>query len=103
MKNEPVVTIGAITALVTALLGVLVAFGIPLTPEQQTALTTFVVSAVVLASAFIARRFVTPVAKAEEEKAEAVAEAVAEAEADEPKPRRALIEPEADSFVADEH
>ena len=99
MKNEPVVTVALITALITSLLAVVTSFGIPLTEDQQTAITGFIIAGVAVGGAFIARRYVTPVAKAEAAQAVAVDVAVAEVvdayEGYEPEaatPRRALIE-----------
>lgn len=62
MKSEPVVTVASITAAVAALIGVLVAFGVPLTDDQQKALLGLVAVVAPLVAAVIARRKVTPVA-----------------------------------------
>lgn len=61
MKSEPVVTVASITAAVAALIGVLVAFGVPLTDDQQKALLALVAVVAPLVAAVIARRKVTPV------------------------------------------
>lgn len=62
MKKEPVVTVATVTALVGAAVALVVAFGAPLTEEQQNAilgLTTVVAPLVVI----VARRYVTPVVR----------------------------------------
>ena len=61
MKNEPVVTVAAITALVSAIVALLVAFGLDLTDAQEKAILGL---AAVLAPLVVtlARRYVTPVA-----------------------------------------
>lgn len=51
----------AIAALLQAVLALLVAFRVPLTPEQQQGLLGIVVPLFTLISAAIARRMVTPV------------------------------------------
>lgn len=61
MKNEPAITIGSVTALVTALVGLLVAFGVPLSTEQQTAIIGLVAVAAPIVAALLIRRKVTPV------------------------------------------
>lgn len=60
MSNEPVMTA---SALVAAVLGLLVAFGVQITDDQQRAIATFVAVVVPLAAGLVARRKVTPVAK----------------------------------------
>lgn len=65
MKTEPVVTVASITAAVAALIGVLVAFGVPLSDDQQKALLALVGVVAPLVTAVIARRKVTPVGRAE--------------------------------------
>ena len=61
MKNEPAITSGSVTALVTALVGLLVAFGVPLSTEQQTAIIGLVAVAAPIVAALLIRRKVTPV------------------------------------------
>jgi hypothetical protein len=63
MQSEPVISVSLVTALVTALLGALVAFGVPLTGEQQTAILalTAAICAIIVGSGVFARSFVTPV------------------------------------------
>jgi len=67
MKNEPVVTVGTITAAVMAVLVALVSLNVfDLTAEQLAAIENALALALVLAlpvSAMIARQFVTPVSK----------------------------------------
>lgn len=62
MKNEPVLTLAGITAVVAALIGVLVAFGVPMTDDQQKAVLVAVGAIAPLALAYYARKRVTPVA-----------------------------------------
>lgn len=66
MKNEPALTVGAITALVTAAIGALVAFGVDVTPDQRDAILGLVVAIAGVApfvSALITRHFVSPADK----------------------------------------
>lgn len=42
MSNTPILTTAVITALVSAVIGVLVAFGVPVTGDQQVAIMTLV-------------------------------------------------------------
>lgn len=60
MKNEPLVTLASITAGVTALLALLVAFGIPITQEQQVAILGVVAVAAPFVVAVAGRGRVTP-------------------------------------------
>lgn len=60
MKNEPVVTVATITALVAALIALVVAFGVPLTEDQKTAILSLVTVAAPIVVAVVARRHVTP-------------------------------------------
>lgn len=57
--NEPAL----ITGFVTAVLAALIAFGVPITPEQKVALAGLAVPVVAIVGAFITRATVTPVAK----------------------------------------
>ena len=72
IKDEPVAFGGAITALVQAVIGVLVAFNIDITPDQQTAILTLTASLVAFTAlgATIARNQVTPVANPKSNKGE---------------------------------
>lgn len=60
MKNEPLITVASITAGVTALLALLVAFNVPVTPEQQVAILGVVAVAAPIVVAVIGRSLVTP-------------------------------------------
>jgi hypothetical protein len=61
MTREPLVTAATITALVTALIGLLVAFGVDLTDDQQTAVLGVVAVVAPLVVALFTRSKVTPV------------------------------------------
>lgn len=58
MKKEPAVIIGAIGSVVTALIALLVAFGLDLTAEQQAAISTVVLAIVPIVVGIITRQFV---------------------------------------------
>ena len=58
--KEPLVTVAGVTAGVTAVLGLLVAFGVPITQEQQVAILAVVAVVAPIVVAVIGRRFVTP-------------------------------------------
>lgn len=60
MKNEPLVTLASITAGATALLALLVAFGIPITQEQQVAILGVVAVVAPFVVAVFGRNQVTP-------------------------------------------
>ena len=60
MKNEPLVTLASITAGAAALLALLVAFGIPITQEQQVAILGVVAVAAPFVVAVAGRGRVTP-------------------------------------------
>lgn len=64
MKNEPVVTVASITALVAAVLALLVAFGLPLSNDEQQAILGLAAVVAPLVAALVARRKVTPVNRA---------------------------------------
>lgn len=66
-SNEPLIIRGAIVAAVNALLGVLVSFGVPLTPEQLQSLDTFLDLGSIAALVVWTRGAVTPVAKGSSE------------------------------------
>ena len=55
MNREPLITAATITAAVTAVITLLVAFGVPLTPEQQTAILGVVAVAGPLVVGIVAR------------------------------------------------
>lgn len=64
MKTEPVITVATVVSAATALLAVLVAFGLPVTDTQQAALLGVVAVAAPLV-VILARRWVTPVQRDE--------------------------------------
>lgn len=59
MKTEPVITVGGLGAAAAAILALLVAFGIPLSDDQQTAILGVVAVLAPLVVAYVARRYVT--------------------------------------------
>lgn len=61
MKNEPLVTVASITAIVGAIITALVAFGIDLSKDQQTAILGLVTVVAPLVVALVVRSKVTPV------------------------------------------
>jgi hypothetical protein len=61
MSNEPLVTVASITAGVAAILGLLVAFGVQLTGDQEKAVLGVAAVVAPLVVGFVARRKVTPV------------------------------------------
>ena len=61
VNREPLVTVASITALVGALIALLVSFGVKLTGDQQTAILAVTTVVAPLLVAAIARRKVTPV------------------------------------------
>lgn len=63
MSKEPAITIGTISAAVGAVIALLVAFGVPLTEDQQIAILGVVAALGPIVAAVITRRFVSPVAK----------------------------------------
>jgi ABC-type multidrug transport system fused ATPase/permease subunit len=65
MNNEPAVTVGTITAVVSALLTLLAAFGLNLSADQTAAVVGVVAVLAPLVAAFITRRKVTPVTATE--------------------------------------
>ena len=58
MKREPLLTVGGIVALVTATIGLLVAFGVDISQDQQVAILEVVAVAAPVAVALIARHWV---------------------------------------------
>lgn len=60
-RREPLITTASITAAVTAVIGLLVSFGVPLTGDQQTAILGVVAVLAPLAVALVARHKVSPV------------------------------------------
>lgn len=63
MKHQPLITAGLVTSLATAVIGVLVAFGVPMTKDQQTAVLVLVGVVAPLIVAAAAWRKVTPSAE----------------------------------------
>lgn len=63
MKREPAITVGAISAAVAAVLALLVAFGIPVTEEQQTAILGVVAAIGPIVTGLLIRRKVSPAVK----------------------------------------
>lgn len=61
MSTEPALTIGSFTALAAAAITLLVAFGVTITEDQQTAILGFVAVAGPILTGFLTRRKVTPV------------------------------------------
>lgn len=60
--SEPAVVVGLITAVVTAVVAVLVAFGVDLTTEQQVAILGLVAAVAPIVAAILTRGRVTPAA-----------------------------------------
>lgn len=60
VKNEPVLNVASITAAVAAVIGLLVAFGVHLSDDQQKAILAVVAVAGPLAAAVVQRRKVSP-------------------------------------------
>lgn len=63
MKREPLFSVASLTAAATAVLGLLIAFGVPLTDDQQSAVLGVIAVAAPFAVAAWGRRKVTPVTK----------------------------------------
>lgn len=61
MNTEPVVTVASITAAVAAALALVVAFGLPLTEDQQKAILGAAAVLAPMVAAYFARKRVTPV------------------------------------------
>jgi hypothetical protein len=79
--NEPAITGGIIVAIAGAILGVVVAFGVSITPDQQKAIMVLVAAVAPIIAAVIIRQFVWPVKKIEEVPAAAQALKAAEGKA----------------------
>lgn len=58
MRREPAAVIGTITAIVTALLALAVAFGVDLSEEQRSAILALVATVAPIAAALLIRRSV---------------------------------------------
>lgn len=63
MESEPARTVGGAVGLVAAVIACLVAFGVDLTVEQQTAILGLTSVAAPILSGFITRAFVSPSGK----------------------------------------
>ncbi len=61
MKREPAITVGTISAAVAAILTLLVAFGLDITEEQQTAILGVVAAVGPIVTGLLIRRKVSPV------------------------------------------
>lgn len=61
MNREPLVTVATLTALVSGVVGLLVAFGVNLTSDQEKAILGITAVVAPLVVAAFARRKVTPV------------------------------------------
>lgn len=61
MKNEPLIIRGAVVAAVNALLGLLVSFGVNLTPDQMQSINTFIDLSSIAVLVAWGRSVVTPV------------------------------------------
>lgn len=61
MTREPLLTVASLTAAATALIGLLVAFGVDLTGDQQTAILAVVAVVAPVVVGLVARGKVTPV------------------------------------------
>lgn len=62
--NEPAITAGTVVALVTAMIAVGAAFGLPITSEQKQAILGLVAVVAPFIAAVLIRRHVVPVSKA---------------------------------------
>jgi hypothetical protein len=71
--QEPAITAGTITALVAALLALVAAFGLPVTPQQRDAILGLVAVVAPIAVAVLVRPQVTPNKKADVRVMEAIA------------------------------
>lgn len=63
MQQNPVITTAAITSIVGAVLSLLTAFGVPMTPEQQAALSGFILIIAPWIVALVGQRTTTPLSK----------------------------------------
>lgn len=58
MKREPALIIGSLAALVSAAIGLIVAFGVPVTPEQRTAILEVLAAVAPLVAMIVTRSYV---------------------------------------------
>lgn len=63
MSKEPAITIGTVSAAVAAIIGLAVAFGAPITEDQQIAILGVVAAVGPIVAAVLIRHVVTPVSK----------------------------------------
>lgn len=61
MSNEPAITIASVTALVAALISLLVAFGVDISTDQKAAILSVVTVGAPIVAGLLIRRKVTPV------------------------------------------
>lgn len=66
-NTEPAITIGGVSAGIAAIIALLVAFGIPITEDQQIAILGVVAAVGPIVTAIITRRFVVPTGAVAEE------------------------------------
>lgn len=62
LQTEPAVSVGSIGAIVTALLVLLISFGVPITPDQRAAISALAALVIPIVAAIVIRSQVTPVA-----------------------------------------
>jgi hypothetical protein len=67
MNNSPLITTAAITSIVGALIALLIAFGVRLTPEQQAAISGFVLVVAPWVVALVGHNTTTPLSKPQDE------------------------------------
>lgn len=79
MDREPIVTVATITGIVSAVIALLVAFGVSFNEQQTTAIMGIVGVLAPFVVAFIARQWTTPVAKAEAQAQDAYKEGLRDA------------------------
>lgn len=65
MNKEPAVILSVVGAAIVAVLGILVAFNVPLTQDQQDAIVVAVGPVGLLVIGFLTRQWVTPEARAQ--------------------------------------
>jgi len=67
LNNQPLITTAAITSIVGALIALLTAFGVPLTPEQQAAIAGFALVVAPWVVALVGRQLTTPLANPQDD------------------------------------
>lgn len=63
LKRQPALALGSIGPVVTALLGLAIAMGVPLTEDQQAAILVTSGSLITLVTSFMVKNRVSPVAE----------------------------------------